>query len=287
MSVEHPISPPNTTSAPPHVANDSRIELDGMGKSFDVDGRSHAVLHDLNARVAAGEFVSIVGPSGTGKTTLLRCIGGLESPTAGSVLIDGRPIDGPPPQLAIIFQDYSRSLLPWLRVRDNVMLPLRSKGVLAPRRLELATESLEAVGLADAADRYPWQLSGGMQQRVAIARALAYEPEALVMDEPFASVDAQTRTDLEDLVLSIRERYRMTVVAVTHDVDEAVYMSDRVLVLGGRPATIIDEIRIDLGMQRNQVTTRSTAHYGELRARVLMAVRSATLGARGGVAAQS
>ena len=167
----------------------------------------------------------VVGPSGCGKTTLLKCISGLLEPTRGASVA----LDGPRDKLALVFQEYSRSLFPWMNVRQNVAFPLRRKkqGAGAGRR-GVAGRS---VGLEGAMDRYPWQLSGGMQQRVAIARALAYQPSILLMDEPFASVDAQTRADLEDLVLEVRRQYDVTILFVTHDIDESVYLSDRIVVL--------------------------------------------------------
>jgi NitT/TauT family transport system ATP-binding protein len=158
---------------------------------------------------------------------------GLTQPTAGRTLLDGTTITKPPAALAVVFQDYGRSLMPLLSVRSNVELPLASRRMPRAERHRRADEALEAVGLSDSANLHPWQLSGGMQQRVAIARALAYRPEALLMDEPFASVDAQTRADLEDLTLSVRNTFGMTVILVTHDIDEAVYLGDQVIVLSG------------------------------------------------------
>lgn len=233
------------------------------------------MLRDVTFDVGANEFVSIVGPSGAGKTTLLRCIAGLETPTSGGVSIDGMPVKGPPRELGLVFQDYGRSLYPWLRVEDNVSLPLRSRIASTGGRRDIARAALSAVGLEEAARQYPWQLSGGMQQRVAIARALAYEPEALLMDEPFASVDAQTRADLEDLVLRIRRDFGMTIILVTHDVDEAVYMADRVLVLGQQPSLIVEDVQVDLPQPRDQLLTKSMPEFIELRSRVLRAVFAA------------
>jgi len=252
-----------------------RIAIRGVGKTFD-DGRRppKEVLRGVDFGVRPNEFVSIVGHSGAGKTTLLRVIAGLETPTEGSVEVDGKPISGPPREIALIFQDYGRSLYPWLTVNDNITLPLRSKHSAAATRAAEAKKALDAVGLPDCGHQYPWQLSGGMQQRVAIARALAYGPEALLMDEPFASVDAQTRSDLEDLVLDIRRQYEMTVLLVTHDIDESVYMADRILVLGGRPTGVADIIPVDLPPERDQLSTKSTPEFTALRAQVLKAVRS-------------
>jgi NitT/TauT family transport system ATP-binding protein len=215
----------------------------------------------------------VIGPSGCGKTTLLKILSGLLAPTAGEARIDDRRIDQPPQNLALVFQDFSRSLLPWMSVRKNVELPLRAKGLTEQARARLVSDGLEAVGLTDVLDRYPWQLSGGMQQRVAIARAIAYQPEVLLMDEPFASVDAQTRADLEDLVLRVWSEFAVTVVFVTHDIDEAVYLADRVVALTTSPATVKEEIQIDLPRPRDQVATKETAEFAHLRAYLYRLIR--------------
>jgi NitT/TauT family transport system ATP-binding protein len=251
-----------------------KLSIHDLGMTFSSpDGSTKEVLRGVNLQVGANEFVSVVGPSGAGKSTLLRCIAGLESPTSGSVSVDGETIDGPPAKLALVFQEYGRSLFPWLRVASNVALPLRSrKGLGRAEIRERAQAALSAVGLGEAAELYPWQLSGGMQQRVAIARALAYEPEVLVMDEPFASVDAQTRSDLEDLVLRIRREYSMTVLLVTHDVDEAVYMADRVAVVRGKPASIEEVLDINLPEYRDQVATKALPEFIALRSHVLRSI---------------
>jgi len=198
------------------------LDIRGLRKTYQGSGRQVEAVRDLTFTVKAGELVCLVGPSGCGKTTLLKCMGGLLSPTSGEVLLDGVPVTGPPPGMAIVFQEYGRSLFPWMRVAENVELPLKEKGTPKAKRRELVTDALRSVGLPDAADAYPWQLSGGMQQRVAIARALAYEPQVLLMDEPFAAVDAQTRADLEDLVRLLWQERGITVLFVTHDIDEAV-----------------------------------------------------------------
>ena len=176
----------------------------------------------------AGELVCIVGPSGCGKTTLLKCIAGLLRPTSGVVELDGKTVTAPPPSMALVFQEYGRSLYPWLTVRGNVELPLKHKKLSRADRDRLIDDALAAVGLDHAAKSYPWQLSGGMQQRVAIARAVAYQPEVLIMDEPFAAVDAQTRADLEDLVRTLHRERGMSILFVTHDIDESVYLGERV-----------------------------------------------------------
>ncbi|SEG07740.1 NitT/TauT family transport system ATP-binding protein [Thermomonospora echinospora] len=236
----------------------------------------HVAVRDVNLTVANGELVSIVGPSGCGKSTLLRCIAGLIRPAEGQVILDGRPADGVPEGLAVVFQDYSRSLLPWLSVRDNVALPLKRRGMSKAQRREAATEALESVGLAAAGGKYPWQLSGGMQQRVSIARALAYRPSLLLMDEPFGSVDAQTREDLEDLTLQVRGGNDMTILLVTHDIDESVYVGDRVVVLGASPGHVRADLPVDLPGPRDQISTRELPEFVRLRAEVGRLVRGVT-----------
>ncbi len=245
------------------------IEVRELSKSY--DGR--LVLDRLDIDVQRGDFVCIVGPSGAGKTTLLRCMSGLMTPSSGSVLLDGEVIERPPAKLAFVFQDYSRSLMPWMSVVANVELPLRARGLKRAERAERAASALAAVGLDGHGAKYPWQLSGGMQQRVAIARALAYQPEALVMDEPFASVDAQTRAELENQMLRVREEFGVTIVLVTHDVDEAVYLGDEVVVLSGSPTRVRQRIRIDLGSSRDQLLTKAKPRFAELRSEVLTLIR--------------
>ncbi|QXJ20513.1 ABC transporter ATP-binding protein [Actinomadura graeca] len=245
------------------------LEISGLGHSY---GASR-VLQGMDLRVAEGELVTIVGPSGCGKSTLLRCVAGLIAPTEGEVVLNGTPIHGVPDELAVVFQDYSRSLLPWLTVRDNVALPLRRRGAGRAERRAQATKALESVGLADAGGKYPWELSGGMQQRVSIARALAYRPSFLLMDEPFGSVDAQTREDLEDLVLQVHRAEGMTILLVTHDIDESVYLGDRVVVLARNPGRIRSELPVTLPPVRDQIGTRAEPEFVRLRAEVGRLVR--------------
>ncbi|KJL29047.1 ABC transporter ATP-binding protein [Microbacterium azadirachtae] len=252
-----------------------RLSVQGLAKTYRTRSGDVPVIADLTFDVSAGEVACIVGPSGIGKTTLLKCLTGLQPITSGSARIDGVEIDGPPEEMALVFQEYTRSLMPWLTVEKNVRLPLRHLRLSAAEREERITAALAAVGLAGAGAKYPWQLSGGMQQRVAIARAIAYRPEVLVMDEPFASVDAQTRFELEDLCLRIREQFGMTILIVTHDIDEAVYLSDRVIVLGERPARVTEIIEIDFGGPRDQLETRATAEFAELRTRIFGLIRKA------------
>ncbi len=231
-------------------------------------------IREISFDVREREFVCIVGPSGGGKTTLLRCLCGLHATSGGNLKLHGRPITEPPAEMAAVFQDYSRSLMPWLTVERNVELPLKNKIADRVKRRERVTWSLHEVGLDGFGDRYPWQLSGGMQQRVAIARAIAYEPQILVMDEPFASVDAQTRSGLEDLMLSIRHDVGTAVVLVTHDIDEAVYLADRVVVLSSRPSTVLDIVETNLPHPRDQLTTKSLPRFAEHRSHVLELIRA-------------
>ncbi|WP_067457827.1 ABC transporter ATP-binding protein [Actinomadura macra] len=248
------------------------LEISGLGHAY---GASR-VLQGMDLKVAEGELVTIVGPSGCGKSTLLRCIAGLIAPTEGKVVLNGTPIHGVPDELAVVFQDYSRSLLPWLTVRDNVALPLRRRGAGRAARRAQALKALESVGLADAGGKYPWELSGGMQQRVSIARALAYRPSFLLMDEPFGSVDAQTREDLEDLVLQVHRAEGMTILLVTHDIDESVYLGDRVVVLARNPGRIRSELTVTLPASRDQIGTRAEPEFVRLRAEVGRLVRGVT-----------
>jgi NitT/TauT family transport system ATP-binding protein len=246
------------------------LEVENLTHAY---GDAPPVVSGIDLQVKTGELVSIVGPSGCGKSTLLRCIAGLQVPSAGRVLLDGKAVDRVPGNLAVVFQDYSRSLFPWMSVRDNVALPLRRRGLGRAERRGTALEALESVGLADAGAKFPWQLSGGMQQRVAIARALAYRPEFLIMDEPFGSVDAQTREDLEDLLLRVREDAGMTILLVTHDIDESVYVGDRVVVLSRSPGRVRADLPVGLPSARDQITTRELPEFVHLRAEVGRLVR--------------
>ncbi|RFU40825.1 ATP-binding cassette domain-containing protein [Actinomadura logoneensis] len=246
------------------------LEIADLTHSY-ADG--HTAIDGLTLSVEDGSLVSIVGPSGCGKSTLLRCIAGLISPSGGTVTLNGRPIDGVPDDLAVVFQDYSRSLFPWMTVRDNVALPLKRKGLSRSARREAADKALAEVGLEGAGRKYHWQLSGGMQQRVAIARALAYKPSLLLMDEPFGAVDAQTREDLEDLVLKLHRSEKMTILLVTHDIDESVYVGDRVVVLGKSPTSVRADLPVDLPTERDQIETRADPEFIRMRAEVGRLIR--------------
>lgn len=256
------------------------LEVVGLSKTYGEGERATRAIGDVSFTVEAGEFVCVVGPSGCGKTTLLRCMSGLLRPSSGQVLLGGRAIDGPPEEVGFVFQEYSRSLMPWMSVRDNIALPLRHKRLAKDERARLVEEAVRSVGLTGFIDHFPWELSGGMQQRVAIARALAYQPEILLMDEPFASVDAQTRADLEDLVLQVRTEYGITVLFVTHDIDEAAYLSDRVVVLTSAPTEVQEVLKVDLPVPRDQVETKELPEFAHLRAHIFRAIKRRQPGAR-------
>jgi NitT/TauT family transport system ATP-binding protein len=249
------------------------LEIKGLGKTYGTGPTATHAVGDVSFTVDEGEFVCVVGPSGCGKTTLLKCIGGLLRPSAGEVLLRGNRVTGPPERMALVFQEYSRSLMPWMSVRNNVMLPLRHKKLSKLEKNSLVEDALVAVGLVGFMDRYPWQLSGGMQQRVAIARALAYQPSILLMDEPFASVDAQTRGDLEDLVLQVRDEFGITILFVTHDIDESVYLSDRIVVLTHSPTEVKEMIPVGLPKPRDQIATKELAEFTRLRAHVYRLIK--------------
>nr|WSY50201.1 ABC transporter ATP-binding protein [Streptomyces sp. NBC_00886] len=254
------------------------LDVSGLHKVYEGSGRRVEAVRDLTFTVEAGELVCLVGPSGCGKTTLLKCMGGLLTPTAGEVLLGGKKVSGPPPGMAFVFQEYGRSLFPWMRVGENVELPLKQKNLSKAHRRELVADALESVGLTDAAGAYPWQLSGGMQQRVAIARALAYEPDVLLMDEPFAAVDAQTRADLEDLVRGLWRERGITILFVTHDIDEAVYLGERVIVLSASPTVVQEQLKVDLPVERDQLHTRVAPRFAELRTHVYEQIQAAKRG---------
>lgn len=267
----------NTTTAPTTGSSSASgrsgevlLELRNLQKSY----WANRILACVDFEIRKGEFVCVVGPSGSGKTTLLKCMAGLLAPTAGEAVFEGETVIEPPSKLAVVFQDYSRSLLPWMTVRQNIELPLRNKFPKSERPGRIQ-EVLQSVGLGGKGDLYPWQMSGGMQQRAAIARGLAYRPDVLLMDEPFAAVDAQTRIELEDLVLQVRQTFDTTVVFVTHDIDEAVYLGDRVIVLSGAPTRVSENIEVALPRPRHQVETKVLPEYAQLRSRVFQLIQEA------------
>jgi NitT/TauT family transport system ATP-binding protein len=261
------VNEPTTTRVPADSAQ-TMLSVQNLKKVYQVEGGEIEAVRNLTFDVAAGELVCVVGPSGAGKTTLLKCIAGLLTPTAGSIQLKGETVTEPPKAMAIVFQEYGRSLFPWMSVRDNVELPLKNARVPKAERTKLVEDALKAVELFHVPDSYPWQLSGGMQQRVAIARAVAYRPQVLLMDEPFAAVDAQTRADLEDLIRDIWKKLGVTILFITHDIDESVYLAQRVLVLSNSPTVVQEDLTIDLPDQRDQINTRASARFTELRTHV-------------------
>jgi NitT/TauT family transport system ATP-binding protein len=242
------------------------LEVENLCKSYrQLGGESTLAIGNVTCRVEAGEFVSFVGPSGCGKTTLLMSIAGLLEPTSGRVVVKGKEVKGPPANLVLVFQEYNKSLFAWRTVLGNVRFGLEARGDRSPRAESKARELLDRVGLKGFEKHHPWELSGGMQQRVAIARALAYEPEVLLMDEPFGSLDALTRLELEDMLLGVWAELGTTIIFITHDIEEAIYLSDRIWVLSRRPAQIVQELAIDFPRPRNQLATRAEARFMTLR----------------------
>ena len=219
------------------------------------------ILENITLDVREGEFLCIVGPSGSGKTTLLRMLAGLVKPTAGEVRFRDQVVSGPSRERAIIFQDYSKALLPWRTVAGNIALSLEAEGIRPADQQPIVAALLAKMGIIRAASQFPGQLSGGMQQRVQIARCLAQRPKILLMDEPFGALDAMTRQALQDEILILSSEQQMTVVFITHDLEEAIYLGDRVVVLGDTPARIIETINVDLPHPRDQLTTREDPRF--------------------------
>ncbi len=228
-------------------------------------GETTTALKSISLEVKQGEFLAILGPSGCGKSTLLQIIAGLIDGTAGEVVLNSSPVTVPPPEMVYLFQQYSKSLLPWRTVEQNVALVFESKGMKKRDIAARCGEYLAMVGLASFRKHYPWQLSGGMQQRVAIARALAAQPRVLLLDEPFSAVDALTRIELQSLVLDLWARQGLTILLITHDVDEAVFMADRIAVLSSRPSTVEMVVDTELSRPRDAMGTRELPRFLQLR----------------------
>jgi NitT/TauT family transport system ATP-binding protein len=241
----------------------SKILFENVGKVFQARGASVTALQEINLDVRPGEFLVIVGPSGCGKSTLLDLLGGLATPTTGRILVDGREVTGPGLDRGVVFQQYA--LLPWRTALGNVQFGLEAKHVPRRERAERAREYLDLVGLAGFHDRYPHELSGGMKQRVAIARSLAFDPDVLLMDEPFAALDAQTREDLQDLMLSIWAETGKTIVFITHGIDEAVYLGQRVAVLTSRPGRLKQVVDIPITARSATEDLRSDPQFARHR----------------------
>ena len=243
------------------MADGTKIVVDHASKLF-LEGTVVA-FRNVELNVRSNEVLCIVGPSGCGKTTLLRCIGGLLTPSSGEVLIDGEPIRAPREGVAIVFQHFG--LLPWKTVVDNVAFGLRIARLPRQRVAEKVAHYIHLVGLAGFENHYPYQLSGGMQQRVGLARALAIDPEILLMDEPFASVDAQTREVLQEELLQLHDRERKTMIFITHSIDEAIILGDRVAVMASRPGRVKEVLQVNFPRPRDPAAIRAQPRYTEIR----------------------
>jgi ABC-type nitrate/sulfonate/bicarbonate transport system ATPase subunit len=254
----------------------SALSIRGIGRTFPgLRGAAPTLaLQPTNLEVRHNDFITILGPSGCGKSTLLRIVAGLDAPTTGEVRLDGAPVKGPGADRGMVFQSYT--LFPWLTVRQNICFGLREKGMPAGEQAEIAARFIAEVGLTGFESHYPKQLSGGMQQRVALARALANDPKILLLDEPFGALDNQTRVLMQELLLSIWELHKKTVLFVTHDIDEAIFMANRCVVFSARPGRIKNELAIDLPYPRHY-TVKTTPRFSELKAVVTEDIRAETL----------
>ncbi|MEI6600894.1 MAG: ABC transporter ATP-binding protein [Comamonadaceae bacterium] len=264
----------------------ARIALNRVGLRFAAahgSGKSHTVLQDVSLALAEGEFVCLLGSSGCGKSSILNLLAGFIAPDHGTLEMDGQIIHGPGPQRGMVFQQ--PTLFPWLSVRDNVTFGPRMAGLAADRYLPEADRFLRLVGLQDYAEHYPWQLSGGMRQRVALARAWLADPQVLLMDEPFGALDAQTRLSMQELLTHIWQTTRTTILFVTHDVDEALYLADRILIMSAAPGRIREELRLPFERPRSLEDLVADPGYGKLKRRILHVVREEARKSFSGVAA--
>jgi len=250
----------------------SKLVIENVSRVFPAvrGGTPTRALEPTNLNVADNDFVTILGPSGCGKSTLLRMVAGLDTPTTGRILLDGKTITGPGADRGMVFQSYT--LFPWLTVAENVAFGLRERGISQKERSNIAREWLEKVGLTSFASHFPKQLSGGMQQRTAIARALANDPKMLLLDEPFGALDNQTRALMQELLLGIWERERKTVIFVTHDIEEAIFLASRVVVMSARPGRIKADIPVDLPHPRHY-TVKTSPAFSDLKARLTEEIR--------------
>ncbi|HEU4975686.1 MAG TPA: ABC transporter ATP-binding protein [Baekduia sp.] len=251
-----------------------KLQVRGLRKTFGSGREEVVALDGVDLELADNEFVTLVGTSGCGKSTLLSIVAGLQEPTGGEVLVDGEPVQGPGRDRGVVFQTYT--LFPWMTARENIEFALRGEDLSKAERRDVAVEHLQLVGLERFADAHPNQLSGGMKQRVAIARALSYRPRLLLMDEPFGALDALTRQLMQELLTRVWEQHRMTVLFITHDVEESVFISDRVLVMTNRPGRIKKEVVVDMERPRRHEML-SSSHFGELYGEVLESIREESL----------
>ncbi|CFQ43539.1 ABC transporter ATP-binding protein [Yersinia frederiksenii] len=248
------------------------IAVNRVNLSFSAKQGRQKVLEDISLTIAAGEFVVLLGPSGCGKSTILNLIAGFERPDSGNIQCQGSVVSTPGPDRGMVFQQ--ANLFPWLTVRDNVSFGPRMQGATQEDILPETQAFLKLVGLQGFEDHYPWQLSGGMKQRVAMARAWLPNPDVLLMDEPFGALDAQTRLMMQELLLSAWQQTGTTILFVTHDVEEALFLADRILIMSAHPGCIVDEIRLPFGRQRDIETLAHAEGYSEIKQRVLHRVRS-------------
>jgi NitT/TauT family transport system ATP-binding protein len=259
------------------------LSIERLSKQFAAHG--HAACKNVSFAVGQRQFVALIGPSGCGKSTLLHIVAGLSAPTAGKVLLRGEIVDAPRPEMMFIFQQYNKSIFPWKSVLDNVCLGVKYRSAAPRQDIEkLAREQLKLVGLERYANYYPYQLSGGMQQRVAIARALVRRPEILLMDEPFSALDAMMRVELQDLLLWLWQEIGLTILFVTHDLDEALYLAQRVVLMSASPGTVAEIVAVPLAYPRSQVQTRREPVYLQLREELYRAMVQQVVAGRAEVA---
>jgi NitT/TauT family transport system ATP-binding protein len=249
------------TSADDRIAKQPVLKVRDVSLAFGSSARQRTILDRISFGVFTGEILCLVGPSGCGKTTILRLLAGLLAPTAGDVMFEDTAVTGPSRERAIVFQDYTNALLPWRTVAGNVALSLEARQVPRDQHAGIVSDLLKKIGLQHAAQQYPSQLSGGMQQRVQIARCLGQQPKILLMDEPFGALDAMTRQALQDELLQLAAEQHMTVVFITHDLEEAIYLGDRVFVLASNPGRIVEKIDVELPRPRSQLETREDRRF--------------------------
>ena len=256
------------------------VQIDNLSKQFQTQNGNLTVLKNININIDRGEFVCIVGASGSGKSTLLRQIAGLDTPSCGEIRIAGVPVKGPSPDRGMVFQNYT--LYPWLSIQENTEFGLKLQGVSKRERRERASYYLNVVGLTDFARCLPNELSGGMKQRVAIARALVCEPQILLMDEPFGALDIHTKESMHEFIIDLWQRTKITILSITHDVEEAVFLSNRIFVLSSRPGTVKKELTINLA--ERDASVKRHAIFQDYRDELMMLLRQ--YGAEGLVAAK-
>jgi NitT/TauT family transport system ATP-binding protein len=267
------VNSPQISIMPKASARKMIIEVKNINKTFSVNGNKVSVFENMSYGIEKGSFLSIIGPSGCGKSTLLKLISGLESPTKGEVVFQGREISGPPKGMIYVFQQYTKSIFPWRTVIQNIEFGLKSHKKLGKTEArDKCMEYIRLVGLEGYENYYPSQLSGGMQQRVVIARALICEPEVLLMDEPFSAVDAMTRAILQELLLKIWEKLDITILFVTHDVEEAVFLSSHIISLGKAPAMVKEDLLINLPYPRDQIKTREDERFIAIRQKLFSSI---------------